>query len=101
MTLPEKLLWKTLRKPDLGFRRQVPIGRYIADFACLTARLVIEVDGGVHTLPEVALRDAKRGLWLASEGYRVIRFGNEQVLDDLNGVMETIRTLLPRGERVG
>ena len=99
MTLPEKVLWKALRKPDLGFRRQAPIGRYVADFVCLPSRLIVEVDGGIHALPEVQLRDAKRDAWLRSEGYRVVRFGNERVLDDLNDVMETIRTLLPRGEK--
>jgi very-short-patch-repair endonuclease len=99
MTLPEKVLWKALRKPDLGFRRQAPIGRYVADFVCLSARVVVEVDGGVHALAEVQLRDAKRDAWLKSEGYRVLRFKNELVLDDLDGVMATIRTLLPRGEK--
>jgi len=99
MTLPERVLWKTLRRSDLGFRRQAPIGRYVADFICFRARLVVEVDGGVHTLPEVQLRDAKRDAWLKSEGYCILRFGNERVLNDLNGVMETIRTLLPRGEK--
>jgi very-short-patch-repair endonuclease len=99
MTLPETVLWKALRKPDLGFRRQVPIGRYVADFACLAARFVIEVDGGVHALPDVQLRDAIRDAWLKSEGYRVFRFGNERVLEDLDGVMAAIRTLLPRGEK--
>jgi len=99
MTLPEKVLWKALRNPDLGFRRQVPIGNYVADFACFRARLIVEVDGGVHRLPEVQLRDAKRDAWLKTEGYRVLRFGNEHVLGDLDTVMCAIRTLLPRGEK--
>jgi very-short-patch-repair endonuclease len=99
MTLPEKVLWKAPRKPDLGFRRQAPIGRYVADFVCFPARLVVEVDGGVHALPEVQLRDEIRDAWLKSEGYRVLRFNNERILDDLNGVMEIIGTLLPRGEK--
>jgi very-short-patch-repair endonuclease len=99
MTFPERVLWKALRKPDLGFRRQAPIGRYVADFICFPVRLVVEVDGGVHSLPEVQLRDAKRDTWLKSEGYRVVRFGNERVLDDPEGVMATIRTLFPQGEK--
>jgi very-short-patch-repair endonuclease len=99
MTLSETVLWKALRKPDLGFRRQVPIGRYVADFACLASRLIAEVDGGVHDLPEVQLHDVERDAWLKSEGYRVVRFGNQRVLDDLNGVMAAIPALLPRGEK--
>jgi very-short-patch-repair endonuclease len=99
MTLPEKVLWKALRKPDLGFRRQVPIGPYVADFAHLPSRLVIEVDGGWHDLPEAQLHDAKRDAWFTAQGYRVLRIGNEQALNDLTGVMQIIETLLPRGEK--
>jgi very-short-patch-repair endonuclease len=99
MTLPEKVLWKALRKPDLGFRRQVPIGRYIVDFVHLRARLVIELDGGWHDLPEAALHDALREAWLNKQGYRVVRFRNQQVLDDLCAVVDAIETPLPQGEK--
>ena len=99
MTLPEKVLWKALRKPDLGFRRQVPIGRYIVDFAHLRARLVIELDGGWHDFPEAQLHDALRDEWLAGQGYRVLRFRNQQALDDPFMIVEAIRTLLPQGEK--
>ena len=99
MTLPEKVLWRVLRKPDLGFRRQVPIGRYIVDFAHVSARLIVEIDGGRHDLPEAQLHDAIRDAWLNAEGYRVLRFRNQQTLDDPNAVMAAIRTLLPRGEK--
>ncbi|MGZ3275928.1 MAG: endonuclease domain-containing protein [Caulobacteraceae bacterium] len=99
MTLAEQTLWKALRKPDLGFRRQVPIGRHIVDFAHLRARLIVEVDGGWHDLPEKELHDALRDAWLKSQGYRVVRFRNQQVVDDPSTVVEAIRTLLPRGEK--
>ena len=101
MTLPEKVLWKALRKPDLGFRRQVPIGRYIVDFAHLPRRLLIELDGGWHDFPEAQLHDALRDEWLTGQGYRVVRFRNQQALDDPFLIVEAIRTLLPQGERVG
>jgi very-short-patch-repair endonuclease len=99
MTLPEKALWKALRKPDLGFRRQVPIGRYIVDFAHLGARLIIEIDGGWHDLPEAELHDALRDAWLVSQGYRVLRFRNQQALDDPCAIVEAVRPLLPQGEK--
>jgi very-short-patch-repair endonuclease len=99
MTLPEKVLWKGLRKPDLGFRRQVPIGRYIVDFVHFGARLIIELDGGWHDLPEAELHDALRDAWLTSQGYRVVRFRNQQVLDDPCAVVEAIGALLPQGEK--
>ncbi len=97
MTLPEKRLWEALRKTHLPFRRQAPIGRYIADFVCHQARLIIEVDGFWHENPEARLRDAKRDAWLASQGYRVIRLRNQQVMDDTLAIVEAIlRTLPPR-----
>jgi very-short-patch-repair endonuclease len=99
MTLPEKVLWKALRKPDLGFRRQVPIGPYVVDFVHLRARLVIELGGGWHDLPEKQLHDVRRDAWLNAQGYRVIRFRNQQALNKPCGVVEVIRTLLPQGEK--
>jgi very-short-patch-repair endonuclease len=99
MTLPETVLWKALRRPDLGFRRQVPIGRYIVDFVHLRARLIIELDGGWHDFPEAQLHDALRDEWLTKQGYRVLRFRNQQALDDPFLVVEAIRTLLPQGEK--
>ena len=99
MTLPEQVLWKALRKPDLGFRRQVPIGRYVVDFVHFRARLIIELDGGWHDLPERQLHDETRDAWLTSQGYRVVRFRNQQALDDPSGVVEAIGTLLPPGEK--
>ena len=89
-TWTEAKLWERLRKLDIRIRRQAPIGPYVVDFACLRARLVIEVDGGVHTPTEVALRDLARDEWLAGEGLRVLRFSTRRVEDDIDGVMSEI-----------
>jgi very-short-patch-repair endonuclease len=99
MSGPEKVLWQALRKPDLGFRRQVPIGRYVADFVCFSARLIVEGDGGWHDLPERQWHDLQRDEWLKAEGYRVVRFRDQRVLDDVQQMVVVIKTLLPRGEK--
>lgn len=78
------------------FRRQRPIGPYIVDFVCLSARLVIEVDGGQHA-DDVAW-DTARTRWLESQGYRVIRFWNNEVLGNPDGVYEVILRELDVGE---
>jgi very-short-patch-repair endonuclease len=97
MTLPEKRLWEALRKTDLHVRRQAPLGRYIADFVSHEARLVIELDGYWHSLPAGQIHDATRDAWMESQGYRVLRFPNQQAMNDLQGVVEAIlNTLLPR-----
>ena len=72
------------------FRRQAPIGPYVVDFVCQQARLVIEVDGGIHGWDVVAARDIERKTWLRERGYRVIRITNEQALFDLSGATERI-----------
>ena len=89
-TWTEAKLWERLRKLDIRVRRQAPIGPYVVDFACLRARLVIEVDGGVHNLTDVALRDLKRDAWLASEGYRVLRIDSRRIPGDLDAVVAEI-----------
>lgn len=95
MNYPEQLLWKQLRKLDAHIRRQAPIGRYVADFACHSKKVVIEVEGGVHErLPEVALRDIERTAWLESQGYNVVRFTDVQVVNDLYGVVDAVRLAL-------
>jgi very-short-patch-repair endonuclease len=106
LTDAERTLWNILRKRQLSgckFRRQVPIGSYIVDFVCLENKLVIEVDGGQHT--ELESYDAGRTAWLEREGFRVIRFWNNQVLTDTDSVQDAIwmavKDLLPsplRGE---
>jgi very-short-patch-repair endonuclease len=105
-TEPEQALWRALKRiPVYGthFRRQVPIGPYVADFACLKARLLIELDGGQHAQDEIAARDEARTRWLKGEGYRVIRFWNAELSKDLNGVLDTIYAALygsPQSEAV-
>ena len=89
-TSAEAKLWKHLRRLEVRFRRQAPIGPYVVDFACQPARLVIEVDGGIHDLTDVALRDLKRDEGLASEGYRVIRIPNRRIETDLEAVVAEI-----------
>ena len=94
MTLPEKKLWEELRKLDLNIRRQAPIGRYVADFACHAASLVIEVDGPMHDLPDEQLRDLGRTEWLRSQGYHVMRVPNEVALTDPQSVAERVRAAI-------
>jgi len=87
----EKLLWKHLRAKQmegLKFRRQQPIGNYVIDFICLEKSLVIEVDGGQHADNK---KDEERDAWLKSEGFKVLRFWNNEVLTNMKGVLEVIR----------
>lgn len=94
MTDAETHLWRALRAQQLcgaKFRRQVPFGPYILDFACHAARLVIEVDGGQHA---ESASDIKRDRYIEASGYRVLRFWNNDVLANLDGVLETVRTVL-------
>jgi len=67
------------------------MGSIIPDFVCHPAALVVEVDGGVHSLADVAVRDMKRDAWFESQGYAVLRFAVRQVEDDIDAVMSTIR----------
>ncbi len=93
----EEALWARLRNRQLEgarFRRQHPIGPYIVDFVNLAAKLVIELDGGQHNVSPTAERDAERTAWLNSEGYRVLRFWNNDVLSNIDGVLEVIRSAL-------
>jgi very-short-patch-repair endonuclease len=96
-TPTEILLWKRLRRIETAgthFRRQVPIGPYIADFACLAARLVIELDGSQHNIDANKVRDERRTRWLESEGYSVIRFWNNDLTGNMEGVLETVYAAL-------
>ncbi len=102
MTRAETLLWRYLkanRIDGLGFRRQVPIRNYIADFACFSAKLIVEVDGESHDFQERQKADQNRDAFFVSEGFQVLRFTNEQVMSNLEGVVEVIRqTAAPRME---
>jgi len=83
-----------MKAKGLHFRRQAPIGKYVADFCCHSARLVIEVDGGQHNEETGLARDAERTAWLESQGYRVVRFWNNDVLENMDGVTDTILRVL-------
>ena len=91
MTDAEWRLWQILRSHQIRghkFRRQVPIGRYIADFVCHEARLIVEIDGGQHD--RSSPQEAERNGFLQNEGYRILRFWNNEVLANLDGVHQAI-----------
>jgi very-short-patch-repair endonuclease len=101
MTDAERVLWRLLRNRRMDgwrFRRQEPIDRYIVDFACFEARLIIEVDGGQHYESK---RDQTRDAYLQSQGFRVLRLWNTDVLTNRDGVYRTIMTALTRCAPVG
>jgi very-short-patch-repair endonuclease len=94
MTEAEEVLWSRLRRRQidgLRFRKQHPFGRYIADFCCHEARLIIELDGGSHDGREKY--DRNRDEFLAGGGYTVLRFTNEDVLHGIEKVIDAIRTV--------
>ena len=97
MTKAERKLWNALRSKQMNyhkFRRQHPYGIYVLDFVCLNANLVIEVDGGQHQ--ENIGHDENRTLWLEQQGFRVLRFWNNEVLNNLDSVLDVIwRELSP------
>jgi very-short-patch-repair endonuclease len=94
MTRAERLLWRYLKAhhlDGLGFRRQTPIGPYIADFVCHAARLVVELDGETHDFEARQRYDLRRDAWFAARGYFVLHIANEEVLGNLEGAWELIR----------
>jgi very-short-patch-repair endonuclease len=91
MPRSEVILWSRLRREQLGgyrFCRQMPIGPYIADFACAELRLVIEVDGATHSTPSEIAGDARRTAFLQQQGWHVWRVWNNEVYENLEGVLE-------------
>jgi very-short-patch-repair endonuclease len=89
-TIAEQRLWNRVRSRTLGgmkFVRQEPIGPYIVDFVCRERRLIIEIDGGRHATSK---GDAVRDQWLRERHYRVLRFWNNDVMQNIDGVLETI-----------
>ena len=96
-TEAESALWSKLRSRQLSgyhFRRQHPVGMYIVDFVCLDSRLVVELDGGQHL--ESSEYDEARTAYLSSRGYSVIRFWNNQVFAEIDGVKEALLLALDR-----
>jgi very-short-patch-repair endonuclease len=94
LTDAEQRLWHYLRQKQINgfhFRKQCPVGPYIADFACLSAKLIVEVDGGQHA--DSATDDA-RDAWFTAHGYRTLRFWNNDVLQNTEGVILTITEAL-------
>ncbi len=94
-TMPEaeRRLWVRLRNRQLGgfrFRRQHSIGRYVADFVCIEAMLVIELDGEQHGAEAAQTHDAARDAFMAHEGWQVVRFWNAELYDNMDGVLEAI-----------
>jgi very-short-patch-repair endonuclease len=93
MTRAETLLWRHLkahRLAALGFRRQSPVGNYIADFIAHSCKLLVEVDGESHDFDTRQRRDCQRDQWFAAQGYRVLRFTNDDVMKSLEGVVTMI-----------
>jgi len=89
----ERVLWSILRGKQLAalrFRRQQPIGPYVVDFFCPSAKLIVEVDGSQHGADRAAAYDEKRSRFLESKGYRVLRFWNVEVMKDRDSVGEAI-----------
>ena len=97
MTRAEEMLWRALRGHRLdghGFRRQMPVGPFFADFTCPAGKLIIEADGRTHEGAQG--RDAARDAWLRREGWRVLRFSDDEVIGGLPLVIERIREALRR-----
>lgn len=91
-TEAEKMLWDRLRYrqlDDCKFRRQRPVGRFVADFICLERKLIVELDGEHHA--GQSERDYERDHWLKESGYRVLRFWNREITEDIEGVLDKIR----------
>ncbi|RED38699.1 very-short-patch-repair endonuclease [Rhodopseudomonas thermotolerans] len=93
----ERLMWAALRDKQLNgfsFKRQVPIGPYIADFACHSVKLVVELDGGQHFSDDGERADAARTAAIEARGFRVIRFNNAEVMSNRAGVLQSIADVL-------
>jgi very-short-patch-repair endonuclease len=91
----ERRLWRQIRMRNVSgnkFRRQQPVGKYIVDFICLEKRLIIEIDGGQHAVN--VGRDLKREGWLQSQGFRILRFWNHEVMNEIESVLDAIELAL-------
>ncbi len=93
----ERALWSKLRNKQIEgvkFRRQQPIGSYIVDFVSLERKLIIEIDGGQYNQRKVREKDEEREKWLKEKGYQILRFWNNDVLTNIEGVLEKIKETL-------
>jgi very-short-patch-repair endonuclease len=98
LTNAETILWSRLRRhPAHKFRRQHPIGPYIADFACIAVRLIIEVDGDTHATEEARRYDRRREAYLKRRGWRVLRVANCSVYKELTAVLDLIEAKIETG----
>ena len=96
-TEAEQIVWSWLRNRQvngLKFRRQQPIGDYVVDFVCLDKLLIVEIDGGNHNTDKSIEKDEIRTKWLEARGYKVVRFWNSDVLDNPDGVFDTLTLTL-------
>jgi 5-methyltetrahydrofolate--homocysteine methyltransferase len=107
-TKAEDILWEAVKGKNLEgykFRRQYIIGQYITDLICLKESLIIEIDGSIHQLPENKISDAERTEWFEKEGFKVIRFTNDEVINRLDtvldGILEAIKTAPPQPSPMG
>ena len=97
-TRAEEVLWEELRANRFfgyAFRRQVPFGRFVADFVCHEAKLIVEVDGPSHDTSDGRIHDTARDGFVKSEGYSVLRVRNDEVLETIEGVLHAIGQFLP------
>ena len=93
MTDAEIILWSNLRRKQIGgqrFRRQFPVGPYIADFACVAKKLIVELDGGGHFEDQQIEHDRRRTVFIEARGWRVVRYLNDDVYKDLDVVLDDI-----------
>ena len=100
MTRAEVILWTRLQRGRLNhfhFRKQHPVGPYIADFACVPSRVLIEVDGETHWQEDARRRDARRTSFLEREGWTILRVWNSEVYDNEAGVVETVLRVVMEG----
>ena len=95
-TETESILWERLNNRQMGFkfRRQHIIGTYIADFACLKCRLIIEIDGKYHDYGTQPVKDLERTAYLEQQGFKVIRFTNDEIIGNIDAVIENIKQYL-------
>ena len=96
-TEAEKRLWFKLRDKQLygaKFRRQEPVGNYIVDFVCFEKKLVLEIDGNPHKHTDVKRNDKQRTAWMQSEGFKVLRFWNADILNNIEVVLKKVKDCL-------